>query len=154
MRVVRDYRGWEPDDPLEPEPESVLAFLDELSASGTLREVDEVVARIDEYGVVYADVPVATASLFLQAGDGWDRVIWTAPSGRAYEWIWDELRGPDQVSALIDGRGVERLTYWRGRRLASELVVDGETLMTSGGLLRGLLHRLGVAVAQRYESAL
>jgi hypothetical protein len=32
--------------------------------------------------VVEVDVPVSAASLFRQAGDGWDRVIWTTPSGR------------------------------------------------------------------------
>jgi hypothetical protein len=26
MHVVRDYRGWAPDDPLDPEAESVLTF--------------------------------------------------------------------------------------------------------------------------------
>jgi hypothetical protein len=53
MHVVRDYRGWAPDDPLDPEAESVLAFLDQLSTKGILEEVGEVVARIDEYGVIY-----------------------------------------------------------------------------------------------------
>ena len=71
-------------------------------------------ARIDEYGVAYVDVPVGAASLFLQAGDGWDRVIWTTPPGRAYEWQWDLVRGPKQVSALVDGQGAERLTYLGG----------------------------------------
>src|SRR3712207_5686378 len=101
MRVVRDYQSWDPDDPLDPEPESVLAFLDQLATSGTLTDVAEAVARIDEYGVVYVDVPVGAASLFLQAGDGWDRVIWTTPSGRAYEWRWDLVRSPAQLSALV-----------------------------------------------------
>jgi hypothetical protein len=154
MRVVRDHRGWDPGDALDPEAESVLAFLDDLSARGALPDVDEVVARIDEYGVVKIDVPVSAASLFLQAGDGWDRVIWTTRRGRAYEWQWDAVRGPSEVSALVEGRGVERLTYWGRRRLAAELVVDGDTLACSGGLLRGPLQWLGLAVAQRHESAL
>lgn len=152
--MVRDYREWDADDPLDPEAESVLAFLDHLSAGGAPTHVDEVVARIDADGVVTADMPVAAASLFLQAGDGWDRVIWTTPSGRAYEWQWDALRGPDQASALIAGRGAERLTYWGRRRIACELVVDGETLSSSGALLRGALQRLGVARALRNEFAL
>ncbi len=150
--MVREYRGWDADDPLDPEAESVLAFLDDLSASGILT-VGDVVARIDEYGVAQVDVPVAQASLFLQAGDGWDRVIWNTPARRPYEWQWDTVEGPKQVTALINGRGVERLTYWGGRRLASDLVVDGETLSSSGGLLRGLLRRLDLAVVLREESA-
>jgi hypothetical protein len=154
MHVVRDYRGWAPDDPLDPEAESVLGFLDQVSTKGILEEVGEVVARIDEYGVVYVDVPVGTASLFLQAGDGWDRVIWTTPSGRAYEWRWDLVRGPTQVSALVDGQGVERLTYLGRRRLASDLIADGETLASSGALLQGLLRRWVVGLTQRDQSAL
>ena len=75
MRVVRDYRGWAVDDPLDPEATSVLAFLDDVAAGGTLTDIDELVATIDEYGVVRVDLPVGTASLFLQAGDGWDRII-------------------------------------------------------------------------------
>jgi hypothetical protein len=154
MQIVRDYRGWDPDDPLHLEPESVLAFLDQLPARGTFKDVGEVVAGIDAYGVVYVDVPLGAASLFLQAGDGWDRVIWTTPSGQAYEWRWDVVKGPKQVFALLGGRGVELLTYLGGRRLASELVADGETLATSGGLLRGVLRRLGLALATREESVL
>ena len=145
MRVIRDYGRWDPDDPLDREAESVLAFLEQ----GTLRHVDEVVARIDEYGTVYVNVPVGAASLYLQAGDGWDRVIWTTPSRRAYEWQWDVVRGPGQVSALVDGRGVERLSYWGRRCVGSELVCDGETLASRGGLLWPVLRRLGVASAQR-----
>jgi hypothetical protein len=154
MRVVRDYQGWAPDDPLDPEAESVLALLDQLSTRESLEEVGEVVARIDEYGVVYVDMSVGTASLFLQAGDGWDRVIWTTPSGRAYEWQWDLVRGPKQVSALVDGQGVERLTYLGGRRLASDIVADGETLASSGGLLPGLLRRWVVGLPKRDQPAL
>ena len=154
MRVVRDYQGWAPNDLLDPEAESVLAFLDHLSTRGLLEEVGEVMARIDKYEVVYVDVPVGAASLYLQAGDGWDRVIWTTPPGRGYEWRWDLVRGPKQVSALVDGQGVERLTYLGKRRLASDLVADGETLASSGGLLRGLLRRLVLGLTQRDQSAL
>jgi hypothetical protein len=154
MRVVRDYQGWAPDDPLDPEAESVLAFLDQLSTRGLLEQVGQVVARIDEYGVVYVDVPLGAASLYLQAGDGWDRVIWTTPSGRGYEWRWDLVRGPRQVSALVGGQGVERLTYLGRRRLASDLVADSETLASSGGLRQRLLRRWVVGLTQRDQSAL
>ena len=151
--MVRHYRGWNATDPLVPEAEAVLVFLEALSARGALAELGDVVAQVDEYGVVRAEMPVAEASVFLQAGDGWDRVIWTTPSGRAYEWQWDAARGPEHVSGLIEGRGIERVTYWGGRRLASDLVVDGRTLSSSGGLLRGLLRRMGPAVARREAPA-
>ena len=72
MRLRIDYHGWEPADPLDQEAASVLRLLEQFAESRLQSEVGEVVASIDMYGVVQADVPVGNnSSIFLQAGDGW-----------------------------------------------------------------------------------
>lgn len=154
MHVVREYNGWDPAEPLEDEAAALLAFLDELEPEGPLVGIGEVVATIDGYGVVCVDVPLGRSGFFIQVGDGWDRFVWEAPSGRAHEWGWDEVAGPRQLRALLDGRGAERVTYIGRRRLALELTVDGEVIASSGGLLGRRLARLGTSLDVREEPAL
>lgn len=48
--------------------------------------------------------------MHLQAGDGSDRVLWTCPSGRTYEWTWQAQETPGDLDALLAGRGIERAT--------------------------------------------
>ena len=156
MRVRRDYNGWDPSDPLDPEAESVLAFLDRLAVHARLAEVDEVVASVDEYGVIRATAPLGTdAELFLQVGDGWDRVLWTSPSGRTHEWTWRQRETPDDILALLAGRGRERTTHFRQRRVAVELVLDRRSLATSEGSLRlTVLRHLRVPLSHHDAPAL
>jgi hypothetical protein len=156
MRVSCDYVGWDPAEPLDPEAECLLSYLDRLATSPRLSDVGEVVALIDEYGVVRAEIPVGTTTkVFLQAGDDWDRVLWTCPSGRVHEWPWDERSAPEKLEALLSGRGVERTTLFRNRRLGVRLVVDGRTLATTeGGFRLALLRRLGISLPERDEPAL
>jgi hypothetical protein len=155
VRVRRDYVGWEATDALDPEAESVLSFLERLATSVHLSSVGEIVALIDEYGVVTADVPVGTTTqFFLQAGDGWDRVLWTCPSGRIYEWTWHERKTPEELEALLGGRGVERTTLFRQRRIGVRLVVESRTLATDGRLRLALFRRLGIRLRDRDEPAL
>lgn len=156
MRVRRDYRGWDPTDPLDPEAESVLVFLERLPAGGWLRDVGHLEACIDEHGVVSAQVSLGDArELYLQAGDGWDRVLWTCPSGRTHEWTWRERETPADLRALLGGRGVERKALLRRRRVGLRLVVDGRTLATTEGKLRlALLRRLGIRLSEKDEPAL
>jgi hypothetical protein len=156
VRVRRDYKGWDPSDPLDPEAESVLAFLDRLAVHPRSAEVDEVVASIDEYGVVRAEVPLGGSSeLFLQAGDGWDRVLWTCPSGRTHEWTWRQSETRDDILALLAGRGVERTTLFRRWRVAVELVLDGRSLATAEGRLRlAVLRHLRVPLSHEDAPAL
>jgi hypothetical protein len=106
--------------------------------------------------MVQADVPIrGTTGLFLQAGDGWDRVLWTCPSGRVHEWRWSAHETPGDLIALLGGRGVERSPVFRGRRAAVSLVVGGRTLATPDGRLRlRLLRRLGVRLREQDAPAL
>jgi hypothetical protein len=156
VRVRRDYKGWDPGDPLDPEAESIFAFLDRLAVTPGLAEADEVVASIDEYGVVHTELPVGTSSeLVLQAGDGWDRVLWTSPSGRTHEWTWRESETPYVLAALLAGRGVERTTFFWRRRVAVELPVDGQSIaMAEGGLRLTVLRQLGVPLSHHVAPAL
>jgi hypothetical protein len=150
MMVRRDFREWDPADPLDPEAQSVLDLVEELAGGGQLPGVPDLVATIDGYGVVCVDVPLeGEASLYLQAGDGWDRVLWTAASGQTYEWTWRESAAPGQVRALLDGRGLERTTYLGRRRLVSELVVDGKTVSSVGRLRRPMARLLQLAPRER-----
>ena len=113
-------------------------------------------AHIDRYGVVTSTISLdRRAELYIQAGDGWNRVLWTCPSGRVHEWSWHEPATPEDLDALVAGRGVER-TAWLGSRLAGvRLVVDERTLATSAGRLRlAVLRRLGIRVRERDEPAL
>ena len=154
MRLTRNYSGWDPSDTLDPAAESVLAFLERLAASGRLSSVGEVLASVDEYGVVQADVPLGgSCALFLQAGDGWDRVLWTARSGRVHEWTWNATETPDDVRALLDGQGVERTTLLGRRRVEVALVVRDRVVATSGGWWRRCLRRV-VRSSERVEPAL
>lgn len=155
MQVRRSYEGWDPADPLDPQAESVLGFLERLAGSGRLSAADDLNAQIDEYGVVTAEVGVRGGrELFLQAGDGWDRVLWTCPSGRTFEWIWCERETPRDLEALVDGRGVERTTLLRTGRVAVELVVDGRTVAIEGRLRLALLRRLRIRLHEKDEAAL
>jgi len=150
VAVARDYQGWNPPDPLDPEVESALAFLDQLTDQ---QDISGSVAKIDAYGVVESEVALGSASLWLQVGDGWNRVIWTVPSGRSYEWEWDVLRGPQQVRALITGRGCERVAYLGKRRVTEELLLEGEALDASAALLGPLLRRSGLGLEIRERPA-
>jgi hypothetical protein len=150
MIVRRDFRDWDPAEPLDPEAQGVLDLVDELARAGELAGVPEPVAKIDGYGVVCVDVLLdGKASLYLQAGDGWDRVLWTAASGHTYEWTWRGSAAPGQVRALLDGRGVERTTYLGRRRLVRELVVDGETVSSVGRARRPIARVLRLAARER-----
>jgi len=153
--VRRAYDGWVEGDVLDPEAAAVLAYLDRL-ADARPELADPLAAHIDRYGVVTSTISLGRGSeLFLQAGDGWDRVSWACPSGRVHEWTWHERATPDDLDALLAGRGVER-TAWLGSRLAgSRLVVNDRTLATSEGKLRlAVLRRLGIRTRERDEPAL
>jgi hypothetical protein len=156
VRVRCDYDGWDPADRLDPGAESVLSFLERLAKGRLLSDSEDILASIDEYGVLRATVPCGTSSeLFLQAGDGWDRVLWTCPSGRRHEWSWEDDETPADIDALLAGRGVERTTMLRSRAIAVELVVEGRTLATTeGGLRLSLVRRLGVRLRTKDEPAL
>lgn len=151
----RDYDGWAEGDELDPAAAAVLAYLDSL-ADARPELADAFLAHIDRYGVVTATIALGHgAELYLQAGDGWDRVLWTCPSGRVYEWTWREQQTPGYLDALLAGRGVERTT-WRGSRLAgARLVVDGHTLAATKRTLATLpvLRRLA-RLRERGEPAL
>lgn len=150
MPVHRTYGEWDPADELDPEAQAVLDLVDALANEKRVPAVDELVASIDGYGVVSIDIPVAgQASLFLQAGDGWNRVLWTTTSGRTFEWTWREPAASQQIRALLDGRGTERATFVGRRRLTSALVVDGETVSVSGGIWRPIARLLPLTVRER-----
>ena len=128
----------------------MLDLVDELVERGRLPGVDDPVAVIDGYGVVIVDLSLGgKAALYLQAGDGWNRVIWTAASGHPYEWTWRDHAAPRQLRALLDGRGVERTTYLRRRRLASALVVNGEVVRSAGVLRRPMARVLRLSTLER-----
>jgi hypothetical protein len=130
-----------------------LAFLEQLAASRRLPEVGEVVACVDEYGVVRAEIPLeGNCELFLQAGDGWDRVLWTARSGHVHEWTWNPTETPDDVCALLAGQGVER-TALLGRRRVDVALVVRNRVVASGGWRRRILRRM-VSSSERVEPAL
>jgi hypothetical protein len=156
MHLHRQYNGWDPSDPLDPEAEAVLSFVEDL-ACGERAPASEsqVVATIDEYGVVIVTVPIGDRSeLFLQAGDGWDRVVWTCPSGRVFEWVWDD-QSPEDICALLDGHGVERTVLFGRRAVASQLVVNGKTLVTADGAARlAVLRRVGLGLTEKDQPAL
>lgn len=149
MRVTRQYDGWPPTEPLDATAEAVLDYLDVLAVREPPLPAEEVLARIDEYGVVTATVPLgARAELHLQAGDGWDRVLWTAPAGRVYEWTWREAQSPRDLDALLDGEGAERVFMLAGRtagRSLERLGPEPRTLRGAGTRV-GLMQRLGVPV--------
>ena len=151
----REYDGWVENDALDPEAATVLAYLDQL-VDAHPELADRVVAHIDGCGVVTATLSLDRgAELYIQAGDGWDRVLWTCPSGRVHEWRWHEQATPEDLDALVAGRGAER-TAWVGTRLAGvRLVADERTLATTEGRLRlAVLRRLPVRVHERDEAAL
>ena len=117
----RDYDGWAEDNALDPEAAAVLAYLDRL-ADATPELSGALAAHIDGYGVVTSTISLHDgAQLFVQAGDGWDRVLWTCPSGRD-EPTWREREASDDLDGLLAGRGVER-TAWLGHRRAGILRV-------------------------------
>jgi hypothetical protein len=150
----RDYDGWVEGDALDPEAAAVLAYLDRL-ADARPELADALGAHIDRYGVVTSTISLSRGvELYLQAGEGWDRVLWTCPSGRVHEWTWRE-RAPEDLDALLAGRGVERTT-WLGARLAgARLVVDDRTMaITEGRLWLAVLRRLGIRTRERDEPAL
>src|SRR3954454_13914694 len=139
MKLRIEYTGWDAEDALDGEAQALLDFPHRLAQSDRLREVDEVLASVDDYGVVRSEIRLAPPStLFLQAGDGWDRVLLTAASGRVHEWTWRPAETPEQLYALLDGRGIERTTYLGSRRLATALVVDEQTLTATGAVCRPL----------------
>lgn len=153
MVARREYDGWLEGDALDPEATAVLAYLDRLAE---IRPDlgDALVARIDGYGVVTSTIALGRGvELFLQAGDGWDRVLWTCPSGRVHEWTWRARQTPEDLDALLAGRGIER-TLWVGSRLAGALLaVDGRTLAAPGKLRTGMLRRLGIGLREHDEPA-
>ena len=155
MGARRDYDGWVEGDVLGPEAAAVLAYLDRLADAGP-KLSDAPAAHIDGYGVVTSTIFLDRgAQLFLQAGDGWDRVLWTCPSGRVYEWIWREPETPGYLDALLAGRGVERTAWLRQRLAGARLVLEDRTLATSEGKLRfALLDRLGIRLRERDEPAI
>ncbi|HVF80005.1 MAG TPA: hypothetical protein VNA28_17060 [Solirubrobacteraceae bacterium] len=140
---------------LDPEAAALLAYVDRL-ADARPDGSDALTARIDAYGVVSSTIALCRgAELFLQAGDGWDRVLWTCPSRRVYDWTWRERETPEDLDALLSGRGIDR-TSWLGQRLAgAQLIVEGRPLATSEGTLRlALLRRLGIRLRERDAPAL
>jgi hypothetical protein len=151
----REYDGWVERDALDPEAAAGVAYLDRL-AEVRSDLADVLVAHVDGYGVVTSTITLDRGvELFLQARDGWDRVLWTCPSGRVHEWSWRERETPKDLDALLDGRGVER-TLWVGSRLVGALlVVEDRTLATAAGKLRlGVLRGLGTGLRQQDEPAL
>lgn len=155
MGARREYDGSVEDDVLDPEAAALLAYLDRL-ADARAAGSDALTAHIDAYGVVISTIPLDRgAELFLQAGDGWDRVLWTCPSRRVYEWTWRERETPEELDALLSGRGIDR-TWWLGQRLTgAQLVVEGRPVATSEGKLRlALLRWLGIRLRERDAPAL
>jgi hypothetical protein len=140
---------------LDPEAAAVLAYLDRLTDTVAVPS-GALAAHIDRYGIVRSTIRLdGGAELFLQGGDGWDRVVCTCPSRRVYEWIWRKRQTPEDVDALLAGRGVES-TAWLGKRLAgARLMLEGRTLATAEGNLRvALLRRLGIRLRERNDPAL
>lgn len=156
MQLRFGYAGWDPAEPLDPDAAGAVRFLETLAAGGRLADTGEVVAGISDYGVVSACIPVdARCELFVQVGgDGWDRLGWTARSGRAYEWTWSPERGPVQVEALLDGRAIERRLLFGKRLLETSLIVNGESVDRAGALLPRLVRRSGVPLRQQDVPAL
>lgn len=133
-----------------------MSYVEQLVGDGRLDGVGvgEVVCTIDECGVVSVTVPVGvTTNLFLQAGDGWDRVLWTCPSGRTHEWLWRVGSTPLELDALLDGQGFERTTLFGARLAAVELVANGRTLATEGRLRSSVLRRFRVRLRVRQQPA-
>ena len=154
MRLTRDESGWDPADKLDPEAKSVLAFLERLAGDARVSHVGEVVALVDKYGVVRSEIRLGgNRELFLQAGDGWSRVLWTARSGRVHEWTWSVTETPNDLRALLDGHGVERTTLLGRRRVEVALIVQDRVVASSGRWLRSLLRRV-VRLSERVEPAL
>lgn len=153
MGVRRIYDGWLEGDELDRQAASVLAYLDRIGETLDLQE--EAVAHVDEYGVVTSTLsPPGDAQLYLQAGDGWDRVLWTCPSGRVYEWTWRDHETPDDVDAVLNGHGVERETWFGARRLGAELRVGDRRLAVADGCLRLALARvLGIRLRVKERRA-
>jgi hypothetical protein len=150
---------------LDPDARAVIAFLERISSgaeSGAI-ESDPIVAGVDSYGVVTTTLATSYGEIFLQAGDGWDRVLWTQPPEPPLEWPWD-ARAPTILAALLRGELTERRTLVRGRLALREAVVreaSGEETVvtlrrTPAGLppLLGLLRASGlVRTVERRVSA-
>jgi hypothetical protein len=140
--VRREYDGWPEGGELDRQAAALLAYLDRLADERPEVPV-EPVAHIDEHGVVTATIALhGGAQLYVQVGDGWDRVLWTCPSGRVHEWTWRDEESPDDVDALLAGRGIERETLLGTRRLGAELLVGDRRLAATEGQLRLALVRL------------
>lgn len=155
MGARREYDGWVEDDELDPEAVALLAYLDRLAEARPERP-EVPTAHIHADGVVTSTIPLDRGGeLFVQAGDGWDRVLWTCPSRRVYEWTWRERETPEDLDALFAERGIDR-TSWLGQRLAgARLVVEGRTLAAAEGRLRlALFRRLRMPLHERDDPAI
>ena len=116
---------------------------------------DAVVVSIDEYGDGPDRSDVGTLdALFLQVANGRDRVLWTCPSGRTFEWTWDER--DDAGRPRRADRGARRRAHdvLRRRRVAVALVVDGHSVAVAEGRLRlAALRRLALRLTERDDPA-
>jgi len=88
---------------LDREAREVIAFLEALCAQPALAALvaGPVEVRVDLHGVVTTTLGLGVAELSLQAGDGWDRVIWRAPPAPPREWPWDDVQSPVVLRALM-----------------------------------------------------
>lgn len=146
MGARRDQDGWNQSHDPDREAADVLAYLDHL-ADGKAGLAGELVAHVDLYGVVTSTIALDGGSeLYLQAGDGWDRVLWTCPTGRTYEWTWRPEETPGDLNALLAGRGIERTTLVQRRLVGAQLIVDDRTLTVAEGRWRlALIQRMGLS---------
>jgi hypothetical protein len=72
--------------------------------------------------VVTSTITTSAGEVYLQAGDGWSRVIWRRHAGTACEWTWQAATTPALVQALLQDRAQERRLMLGRRVLASEYV--------------------------------
>lgn len=141
MGVRRDYDGWSESDELDREAAALLAYLDCL-ADVSAGLPSELAAQFDVYGVVTSTIALdGGAEVYLQAGDGCDRVLWTYPSGRTYEWTWRAQETPRDLDALFAGRHRARdaVPTTPSRRPA-----DRALAVADGRLRLAVIQRLGL----------
>ncbi len=146
-----EYQGeWKPKvDELDAPAREVIGFLERIGSAGESRAIrsDPIVAQIDGYGVVTSTVATSYGEIFLQAGDGWNRVLWTRSPNTTVEWSWD-ARAPTILPALLSGELMERRTLVHGRLALHEVVVRAasgeETVVALRRTLAGLQPVIGI----------
>jgi len=131
-----EYQGeWKPRvAELDAPAQEVLGFLERVGSGREAQAIksNPLVAQVDEYGVVTSTLTTSYGEIFLQAGDGWNRVLWTRSPAPTIEWPWDD-RAPTVLAALLSGTLTERRTLVRGRLALHEVIArtdSGEETVT------------------------